>query len=59
MAFRTYIPSLLAIARRLDRYIERYDNVIKDNLTGDRLTAFNSFRTALTSFIDANNGFDS
>ena len=59
MAFRTYIPTLLVLARRLDRYIERYDNVIKDNLTTERLAAFNTFRNALTAFIDANNGFDS
>lgn len=56
---RTYVPTLLSLARRLDRYIERYDQVIGITLTGDRLAAFNIFRVALTAYINANTGFTS
>lgn len=57
MAMRTYIPSLLSIARRLNRYIERYDLTIADNLTEPRKAAFLSFKAALETFIAANDGF--
>lgn len=54
---RTYIPTLLALSRRLSRYIDRYDETIIENLPEPRKAAFKTFRIALDAWIDANSGY--
>jgi hypothetical protein len=43
---RTYVPTLLSQLRRIERYIERYDTVLQDNIDP---TSLNHVNTILTS----------
>lgn len=36
---RTYIPTLVAQLKRMERYIERYDTVLNDNMTAEEKVA--------------------
>lgn len=42
---RTYVPTLVSQLRRLERYIERYDTVINDNVDPATITHINALLT--------------
>lgn len=44
---RTYIPTLVAQLERLERYIERYDTVLIENMTSPEITALNTLLAAI------------
>lgn len=48
---KTYLPTLLRLVRAVCLYTQRYDRIIRDNLDGDALTAYEAFRLACDAFV--------
>ena len=48
---RTYVPTLLTQLRRLERYIERYDQVMQANLDPASVTHVNTILAAVKQIL--------
>lgn len=55
MARKTYVPTFIAILRRIERYIDRWDAQMYGNLTPTQQGQFNAIQTAVKTFL---NGID-
>lgn len=49
---RTYIPSLVAQLKRLERYIERYDTVLYENMTAEEEAALNTLLATIKTLLN-------
>lgn len=48
---KTYLPTLLVLVRAVCIYTQKYDLVIRRNLAGEALTAYEAFRVACDAFV--------
>lgn len=53
MAVKTYVPTLLTIARLLLKYIGKYEATLKANLSGPQGELLDTLRNALSALISA------
>jgi hypothetical protein len=50
---RTYLPTLVALVRRICIYTARYEDTIRANLAGAALVAFEALVSACSGFLAA------
>ena len=50
---RTYLPTLIALVRRICIYTARYEDTIRANLAGTALVAYEALLAACTGFLAA------
>ena len=51
MPQKTYVPGANNLARKLDKYLNQYEEVLSAGKTADQLTAFLNLLTCLATFI--------
>jgi len=51
MPQKTYVPGANDTARRLDKYLNRYEDILSQGKTSDQLTALANLIACLATFI--------
>lgn len=50
MPVRTYLPGIIALARAMCRFIDRYETQIRANLPSEYIPTFEALQTACDAF---------